>query len=309
MPRVSVIMPLYNAEKYVMQAVNSILNQTYTDFELVIVDDQSTDNSYKIVQQIPDSRIRLFQNSKNLGIAQTRNIALQHVTGEYIAIMDDDDIAPLYRFENEILYLDKHKDIIAVGGHCRYIDKDGNDLGKQWNVFTNPMYINAYIIFNDPMPNSSAMIRNEIIQKYNIQYRDNMYGTEDYRFWAECSVYGFLGNINEVMLYWRTNYENETEKVFKLYSEKRRNAISETQKYLLKKLGFQLNEKEINVLVSVFEEYGHVSNIEEIQELFYILQKIVKQAKDMKMINSEEIAIMCRKRFGEKIGKAFFLWE
>ena len=136
-----------------------------------------------------------------------------------------------------------------------------------------------------------------------------MYGTEDYRFWAECSVYGFLGNINEVMLYWRTNYENETEKVFKLYSEKRRNAISETQKYLLKKLGFQLNEKEINVLVSVFEEYGHVSNIEEIQELFYILQKIVKQAKDMKMINSEEIAIMCRKRFGEKIGKAFFLWE
>ncbi|MEZ3422496.1 MAG: glycosyltransferase family 2 protein [Lachnospiraceae bacterium] len=309
MPRVSVIMPLYNAEKYVKQSINSILNQTYTDFELVIVDDQSTDNSYEIVQQIQDKRIHLFQNSKNLGIAQTRNIALQHASGEYIAIMDDDDIAPLYRFEKEILYLDSHKDIIAVGGHCRYIDKDGNDLGKQWNIFTNPMYINAHIIFDDPIPNSSGMVRNEIIQKYNIQYKDNMYGTEDYRFWAECSVYGFLGNINEVMLYWRTNYENETEKAFKLYSQERKNAIAGTQKYLLEKLGFCLEESDINILVSVFEEHGSVSSIKEIQELFYALQKITKQAKEMKMVNAKEIAIMCRKRFGEKTGKAFFLWE
>ena len=309
MPRISVIMPLYNAEKYVRQSVSSILNQTYTDFELFIVDDQSTDNSYEIVQQLQDSRIHLLQNSENLGIAQTRNIALQHAGGEYIAIMDDDDIAPLYRFEKEILYLDSHKDIAAVGGHCRYIDGNGNDLGKQWNIFTNPMYINAHIIFDNPIPNSSGMIRNEIIQKYNIQYRDNMYGTEDYRFWAECSIHGFLGNINEVMLYWRTNYENETEKAFKVYSMERKSAIASTQKYLLEKLGFQLNEKDINVLVSVFREHGSVSSMEEIQVLFCALQKIVKQAEDMGMVNSNEIKVMCRKRFGEKIGKAFFLWE
>ena len=104
MPRISVIMPLYNAEKYVEQAINSILNQTYQDFELIIVDDKSTDKSYEICRRIKDKRIRLFQNNCNFGISQTRNIALQHTNGEYIAIMDDDDIAPLYRLEKEIVF-------------------------------------------------------------------------------------------------------------------------------------------------------------------------------------------------------------
>lgn len=309
MPKISVIMPLYNAENYLDQSVNSILNQTYHDFELIIVDDKSTDHSYEIIQNISDDRIHLYQNNSNLGIAQARNIALQHANGEYIAIMDDDDIAPPYRLERECSFLDNNKDIIAVGGHCRYIDKEGNDLGRQWNVFTNPKYINAHIIFENIIPNSAGMIRNEIIQKYKIKYKNSMYGTEDYRFWAECSLYGFLGNINQVMLYWRTHSKNETERTMKQYSKERKEAIAGTQKYLLEKLGFKLEKDDINVLVSVFEEDGFISEYKEIEILFHALQKISKQAKEMKMLNAKEIENMCRKRFGEKLGKAFFLWN
>jgi len=306
MPRISVIMPLYNAEKYVEQAINSILNQTYQDFELIIVDDKSTDKSYEICRRIKDKRIRLFQNNCNFGISQTRNIALQHTNGEYIAIMDDDDIAPLYRLEKEIVFLDYHKDIIAVGGHCRFIDEKGNDLGKQWNIFTNPKYINAHIIFSNPIPNSAGMIRNEILQKYNIRYQDGMYGTEDYRFWAECSMYGFLGNIDEVMLYWRKTNAGVTNR--ELHTDERKKAVAETQKYLLEKLGFCLKKNDIEILTKTLGEDGILSNHEEIKELFQALKKISKQAEDMKLVNAKEIITMCRKKFGEKIGKAFFLW-
>ncbi len=306
MPRISVIMPLYNAEKYVEQAINSILNQTYQDFELIIVDDKSTDKSYEICRRIKDKRIRLFQNNCNFGISQTRNIALQHTNGEYIAIMDDDDIAPLYRLEKEIVFLDYHKDIIAVGGHCRFIDEKGNDLGKQWNIFTNPKYINAHIIFSNPIPNSAGMIRNEILQKYNIRYQDGMYGTEDYRFWAECSMYGFLGNIDEVMLYWRKTNAGVTNR--ELYTDERKKAVAETQKYLLEKLGFCLKKNDIEILTKTLGEDGILSTHEEIKELFQALKKISKQAEDMKLVNAKEIITMCRKKFGEKIGKAFFLW-
>lgn len=309
MVKVSVIMPLYNAEKYVRQAIESILNQTYRNLELIVVDDASTDRSYEIVQGMSDSRIHLYQNKNNRGIAQTRNKALQHAEGEYIAIMDDDDIAPPYRIEREVAFLDSHREAIAVGGHCRYIDGDGKDLGKQWNIFTNPKYVNAHIIFDNPIPNSSGMVRSEILKKYNIRYRDNMYGVEDYRFWAECSVHGFLANINEVMLYWRTEHGNETERTMKRQSGNRKKAIADIQRYLLTALGFQLEEEELKVLTLVFEEDGKVSSLEEINMLFYALQKIAGQARKMNMDNALEIATMCRKRFGEKVGKAFFLWE
>ena len=85
------------------------------------------------------------------------------------------------------------------------------------------------------------MIRNEILQKYNIRYQDGMYGTEDYRFWAECSMYGFLGNIDEVMLYWRKTNAGVTNR--ELHTDERKKAVAETQKYLLEKLGFCLKKK------------------------------------------------------------------
>ena len=107
-------MPLYNAEKYVFKAVNSILNQSFRDFELIIVDDCSVDNSASIVTEFNDDRIKFFSNERNQGIAYTRNRAIELASGEYIAIMDDDDIAPLNRLEREVLYLDENPNIIAV---------------------------------------------------------------------------------------------------------------------------------------------------------------------------------------------------
>lgn len=309
MCRVSVIMPLYNASKYLNLTIDSILRQTYTNFELIVVDDCSTDDSYDKVAAINDKRIKLYRNEENYGIAYTRNRAIDLANGEYIAIMDDDDIAPVYRLKEEVEYLDKETDVIAVCGHCRYIDSKGNDMGKQWNVFSNPYFLNAYMLFSDAVPNSTGMIRKEVIEKNHIKFVDKMFGTEDYRFWAECSLHGYIGSIDKVMMYWRVNHGSETDRVLALKNEQRKAAIDSIHEYLLTGLGFELQNEHLNIINKVFSEEGVIDSREEIENLYSALQEVASQALKLKLSNANEIVAMCRKRFGEKIGKAFFLWS
>ena len=310
MSKVSIAMPLYNAEKYVSETVKSLLMQTYEDFELIIVDDASTDNSVKIVSEIDDSRIRLLKNSVNIGIAATRNRAIENCVGEYIALMDDDDIAPNYRIEKEVKFLDENNDIDVVGGHCRFIDENGQQIkNKQWNVFQNPDYIKAYLMLSDAVPNGSVMIRRHFINENNLKFLDNMYGAEDYRFWVECSLKGKIANVDEVMLYWRIGHDNETKRISKDNKDGRKKALEEIHSFALRKTGFQLEVNEIRLLNKVFDEEGKIESNEELKKVFEVLKKISKQAYKIKLKNANEITAMCRKRFGEKVGKAFYLWN
>ena len=117
MPKVTVIMPLYNAKKYVREAMDCILNQTFKDFEFLIIDDCPTDGTLDIVNQIQDNRIRIIHNGKNQGIAYSRNRGLAEAKGEYIALMDDDDLTPLDRLEREVSFLDDYPEIGVIGGN------------------------------------------------------------------------------------------------------------------------------------------------------------------------------------------------
>lgn len=125
-------MPAYNVENYVSVAIESILSQTYSNFELIIVDDCSTDLTYTICQKyaFADKRIRLFHNAVNLSIAKTLNVALSYATGWYIVRMDADDVSDSKRFETMKKYLEAHPDISLVGTSANTIDADGNFLGK-----------------------------------------------------------------------------------------------------------------------------------------------------------------------------------
>ena len=124
MAKVSVIMPVYNAEKYIGYAIESILKQNYSDLELIIINDQGSDKSMDIVRSYNDSRILIIDNECNKGIAYSRNRGIEAATGEYIAIMDDDDWAPEYRLGVEVEYLDNHPDISVVGGAANIMDEN-----------------------------------------------------------------------------------------------------------------------------------------------------------------------------------------
>lgn len=115
MPKISVVMPAYNAEKYIGEAIESILNQTFKDFEFIIINDGSVDHTKEIIREYNDPRIVLLENDKNRGIVLSLNKGLDAATGKYIARMDADDIALKNRFERQVEYLDEHKDIGVLG--------------------------------------------------------------------------------------------------------------------------------------------------------------------------------------------------
>lgn len=114
-PKVSLVMKVYNGEKYLRQAIDSILGQTFSDFEFLIIDDGSTDGSADIVKSYQDTRIRFLQNEKNMGLCKTQNKVIAEAKGQYIAVMDCDDISYPDRFEKQVAYLDSHPGVMMCG--------------------------------------------------------------------------------------------------------------------------------------------------------------------------------------------------
>lgn len=308
MSKISVIMPVYNAEHYVTQAIESILTQTYQDFELIVINDASEDSSMEKICMINDKRIRILENKYNMGISATRNLGLDIADGEYIALLDNDDIAVRRRFEWETAYLDENPDIMVVGGHQREIDEYGKLLYSKWITYLNPSYIKAFLLFNNAIVNGSTMFRKEFIEKNHIRYQKNMCGAEDYMFWVECSLHGKIKNLDEVMLFWRKTAVHQTTSILQNRLDERNAALDLIRHKALEGNGFTLLPEDYDIINRSFAEESTFENIEEINILYRTLKKIVHQAVENNVANREEIRTMCRKRLGEKIGKAFFLW-
>ena len=129
-PQISVVLPVYNEEKYIEECIWSILNQTYNNFELIIVDDASTDRSLEIINTFNDPRIQLFSNKKNLGIAKSLNKGCLNVRGEFIARIDANDIAVKTRFEKQLKYLNNNPNCAVVFSPVLIIDENGNSTGE-----------------------------------------------------------------------------------------------------------------------------------------------------------------------------------
>lgn len=132
MPIVSVIMAVYNAEQYLEEAITSVLNQTYTDFEFIIIDDGSTDTTQAILKKFgtEDSRVKIFFNEKNIGLTRSLNRALSRSQGFYIARMDGDDVSVSDRLEKQVGFLLKNQEVVALGTNVIKIDETGKEVKK-----------------------------------------------------------------------------------------------------------------------------------------------------------------------------------
>jgi glycosyltransferase involved in cell wall biosynthesis len=183
---VSVIMPAYNAEKYVEKAVNSILEQSYTEFDFVITDDCSTDRTYEILCGLKDKdpRIRLFKNLKNSGIANTLNKCIEHAEGELIAVMHADDIALPKRIEVQRELLLENKELRAVGSHCLLINQHDEPIGTilpsadKYDVFL------ELFLKNIAFPHPSAMYWKAAFLNAG-RYSSEYDGLEDLDLWLK----------------------------------------------------------------------------------------------------------------------------
>lgn len=131
-PRVSVLVPVYNREAVIAQTIESVLAQTFTDFELILCDDCSTDRSVEVIESFTDSRIRLLRNERNMGSSATRNRLNDEARGEFCALLDSDDIAFDYRLQLQVEFLDSHPDVDACSGALAIMDGDSRETGRVW---------------------------------------------------------------------------------------------------------------------------------------------------------------------------------
>lgn len=199
MPKVSVLMPVYNAEKYLVQAVDSILNQTFRDWELIIINDGSTDSSRQLLERIDDNRIIIIDNEQNLGLIKTLNKGIDLCKGTYIARMDADDISLPDRLGKQVHFMDNNPDYIMCGTNALVIDNDGEVTGKIRNLISNEL-LQINLLFSNPFVHPSVIIREEVL-KTN-RFDDGYKHIEDYELWCRIAKLGKIANLeNDLLLY------------------------------------------------------------------------------------------------------------
>ncbi len=186
---VSVIIPVYNVEKYIREAIQSIQNQTYKNLEIIIIDDGSTDNTYNILEELAknDNRVKLYRNEKNLKIVKTLNRALSLANGEYIARMDGDDISAIDRIERKVKFLEENKEFDLVGCSVKTIDINGNIIGQR--IY----YSNQDILFESlkyTPPVAHIWVARKTLYFKLDGYRE-VPGAEDYDFLLRITSKGF----------------------------------------------------------------------------------------------------------------------
>ncbi|MCR5765896.1 MAG: glycosyltransferase, partial [Treponema sp.] len=263
------------------------------------------DSTMDIVRSIKDPRIRIIENEKNMGIAFSRNRGLEEACGEYIALMDHDDLCPLNRFEIESTFLDSHADIDVVGGACAIIDEFDNILKEGGIPWHTPFRNKAELIFVDTVANGSAMFRTSFIKNNNLSYKDNCLGMEDYMFWVEASKYGKITNLDDVLLLWRDSQNNETKKNIENKKIERAQKYSEIQAKALEINGISLTADELSLFCNVFAEgKTEKETFETLQNVYKVLQKIMAQSETQE--NSKEIKQACRFHFLKRVGHTLF---
>ena len=229
MPKVSVIMPVYNGEKFVAQAVESVLSQSFIDFEFIIIDDASTDNTSQVLRQFDDPRIKLVTNSENIGIARSRNKGLKISHGEYIAVQDADDISHPDRFALQAKFLDEHPDMAAVGSWYVVIDEEGEELGRV-KLWTRNDDIRAVLLKKNQFAHGSAMIRRECLEAIG-GYRHIEYCT-DYDLFLRLAERYKLANLPRYLYKWRKHADQKAtnSELSRFYAQMVREAARERGK-------------------------------------------------------------------------------
>lgn len=203
---VSILMPAYNCEKYIKLAIESILDQTHTNFELLIADDCSTDNTKAIIDSYDDIRIKRFHNASNLGYLQASNKLFSQCSGDYISFQDADDFSSKDRFINLINYLNDHPEVACVGSNIMKIDADGKEFFSSEYPLVDKEIRIGFLNHRVVMTGSALLIKKEVIKEvgfYNL-YFDRM-GSED-TYWYSLILDKYkVSNLNERLYHYRAN--------------------------------------------------------------------------------------------------------
>lgn len=210
MPKISVVMSVYNGEKYMRESIESILSQSEKDFEYIIIDDGSTDTSLKIINEFQkkDPRIKVLSR-KNKGLVYSLNEGLQLAQGEYIARMDADDISHIDRFERQIKYMEE-ENLVVCGSFAEKIDTLGQKVGEM-TYPPSSVTIKSFALLHNPFIHPSIIFKKDSIEKVG-GYKAFFRHIEDYELWTRLIYRYKTGNIPLTLLQYRVHDEQITQK-------------------------------------------------------------------------------------------------
>lgn len=211
-PLVSVLMPAHNGERHLSEAIDSILVQTLPDFELIVVDDGSTDSTPEILDSYAqrDSRVRVYRQ-ENQGIPAARNKCLDLAIGQYLAWMDSDDVALPSRLRKQIEFMDVHPEIGICGTWVKTV---GAVAGQLWRYPTDDGTLRSMLVFNPPFANTSTIVRREVLEAASLRYDLSFPQAQDYDLWARAAQHTKLANLPDVLVLYRLHPRQVTETRF-----------------------------------------------------------------------------------------------
>lgn len=262
-------MPTYNTQISILkEAVDSILNQTFCDFEFIIIDDGSTNDSYEYLKSIPDERIKIIKNDANIGITKSLNIGFRAAKGKYIARMDSDDIAFPDRFEKQYAFMESHPDVFVCGSKVIFFKdralsdiKPADQTKKQYTFIKkkasrrkeNTEIVNSKVedmesyrvrmLFTNPGPvHPTAFFNHEKLIQYHIEYNEELVYAQDYDMWMRISSVGQICILPDVLL----NYRVHAGQISKAHREKQIQCDQMTQRKLLEQLLDNVSEEDLS---------------------------------------------------------------
>lgn len=271
-PLISVILPVYNSQKYIEQSINSILNQTYKNFELIIINDGSTDNSETIIKNISDSRI-VYVYQKNQGLANTLNNGLKIAKGDFIARQDHDDISYAARFEKQIDYFIKHPKCGLLGTWASVVDETGKKINHYHQHPTSNFDLKLFLLFDNPFVHTSVMFKKEIVTNCG-KYNELLNGlVQDFEYWFRISKTYQVANLPEVLIDYRQLSSGMS------FTEKNYTSIVQEQSYNhIKSFANSTDSDSSKLLSQFFHGTNKGTNKKhEINNALHLLKKIAKQ--------------------------------
>ena len=271
-PLVSVVMAVYNSENYLHQAIDSVLNQSYKNLELLVINDGSTDSSRNIILSIDDIRIRYFENEGNKGIVKTRNLGIENSNGKYIAILDSDDIAMPEKLMKQVDFLERNQDFGLCASYFNIIDKNDVIQGKVKRPKNDHDAI-AHLIVENCICHSSVIFPASILRQH--EYSEEFIYNEDYELIYRISKISKIKIITECLTSYRVHSNNTSVKK----RDERFNILLKLNRLILQDIGINFTEQEL-LLHSNFILYNHdffsdESKIEDLEKwIFRFIENI-----------------------------------
>jgi glycosyltransferase involved in cell wall biosynthesis len=294
-PIVSVLMPVCNAEPYIEEAIESILNQTYKSFEFIICYDESSDNSLKIIKKYKERDVRIvISYGQGRGLIAALNDGLKLSVGRYIARMDADDVSCITRLEHQVRFLDRNSEVGVCG---TWVEVFGEvQRNSIWKPPINDMELKTKLLFSVPFAHPSIMMKNELIRQHDLEYNEEYDTMEDYKFWVDISKHTKFSVIPKVLLKYRY-LKTSLSKTADRDHEKRFLAIQKVFAKVLEELNLKNTEKEnrLHFLIGLNERIapGKI----DLDFLNSYLNKLIEANKVTKVFHQKYLEQYLEKKF------------